>query len=213
MPPRADLSPDEALRRAERKRESDKLAARRYRARGRVARQTNATTVSTTRQTDGALMSAPAPARVVPLRSSTDTDSSPVGHFGRILAPFAARGYVHKPEYLERLARDNPLVDLIAAAYELTDWLEQPDNAKRRCNTAFVGNWVRETQRRATRGAGTPAGRPRRAARPVKLSGPQAVEAVFAAEGIYVDAAGRCPGVGLGDEETLDGVPRLVRQR
>ena len=137
MPPRQDLTPEVALRRAERKRESDRLAQRRRRARQHDE------TVSMTRQSDGSPQRArqhdgpPGP----PVLSEAS-----LREIEEILSSLKDRGYVHSPPFWQLLRVQYPALNLAFEAWKLADWFEQPKNARRKCSKAFLSNWLSKAE-------------------------------------------------------------------
>jgi hypothetical protein len=59
-----------------------------------------------------------------------------------ILAPFQARGYRHEPAFWAKMAAKYPALDLELEAMKLRDWLREPRNAKKRCSTPRIDNWL-----------------------------------------------------------------------
>jgi hypothetical protein len=165
MPARLDLTPEQALERIERRREQTRLAVQRYRARQKAGVSPTVsptppdvmlTTAVLHARTNGHVGARSPELEVTSFpsekRESTTTSTSGGGddlaEVAAVLAPFAVRGKVPTRRYLERLRRDCPAVDLVAAALEAADWLDRPENHDRECNSGFLGGWVRRTDTR-----------------------------------------------------------------
>lgn len=65
---------------------------------------------------------------------------------GRVLAPFAERGYAHDPEWWQRLAGQCPDVDFYLEASNLAEWLEMPVHRKEACSKRRIGRWMKKAQ-------------------------------------------------------------------
>jgi len=140
MPARRDLTPAQALERIERKRAADREAARRSRARRRDVGLTGRSDAQA-RQADAAPEAGPVsvtPSQTLPVLSS----SKELEKVRAILEPFATRGYAHSARFWHLAAEQYPLLCLELEALKVADWLHEPRNAKRKCNTAFLSNWL-----------------------------------------------------------------------
>jgi hypothetical protein len=136
MPARLPLTPEQAL---ERIREQGRRRASRYRERrhatGNVTPPREAAAGNVT----------PSP----PIPPSSPSISLEIEKIGAILAPFAARGYEHKPEFWAEMAAAFPAVRLVVEAYNIASWLREPraKNQKARCTEKFVINWLKGSGR------------------------------------------------------------------
>jgi hypothetical protein len=144
MPARLDLTPEQLL---ERIREQNRARVKRYRERR------NATGNATPAPEKGP---APIAGNVTPSPPIPPvTPSSPIGEeekVGRILAPFAGRGYVHSAEFWADMAASYPDVRLVIEARNVASWLKKPlkKNREAQCSEGFLINWMKKAQRDAT---------------------------------------------------------------
>ena len=126
-----------------RKREQTRLAVARHRARkpdGKPDGKPDAEPVSLTPgQVTPRKPNPPGP----PVSSSLSKEREDVG---RVLAPFAERGYAHDPEWWQRLAGQCPDVDFYLEASNLAEWLEMPVHRKEACSKRRIGRWMRKAQ-------------------------------------------------------------------
>lgn len=141
MAARAELPPDAALERIRR------LAReRQQRRRARLKEDGHVTS------RDGHVTPAAAPAALGPAaeaRHVTPSQTLPVLSSSKelekvraILEPFAGRGYAHSPRFWQLAAEQYPHLCLELEALKVSDWLDEPRNAKRKCNKAFLSNWL-----------------------------------------------------------------------
>lgn len=156
MPPRLDLTPEQALARIERERERSRLRSARYRARHRDA-VTVIDRVTVTPNGFGAHPHAGTDVRGYgalvtssPTEKSENETTTDFEQVRCVLEPL--RGYAHDERLLQRLAATCPAVDLVLEAIGMAEWLTRAANRKRTCSKAFLSNWVK-------RAAAAPVGR------------------------------------------------------
>lgn len=77
--------------------------------------------------------------------------SKEIEKIGRLLAPFASRGYAHDPDFWAEMAASYPAVRLVVEAYNLASWLKTPlkRNRTAECSQKFIINWLKKAQRDA----------------------------------------------------------------
>lgn len=158
MPPRLDLTPEQALARLERRREQSRLAMARLRAARRgVSPPALAhgnglanTPASLHARTNGSAEARSTAFLVPPSLSEKEVSPTDFEQVRCVLEPL--RGYAHDERLLARLAATCPAVDLVLEAIGMAEWLNRAGNRKRTCSKAFVSNWVK-------RAATTPVGR------------------------------------------------------
>jgi len=148
MPPRRDLTPEQALERLARRREQTRLAVQRHRERKKAVSLTvsltapSSTHVRTSRSPEGS----PTENQIIPLDD--------VERIALTLAPFASRGYVHREGFWALMAERFPLVDLVVEADGIAAWLNGPKGRGRDCTEPFLRNWIKKE---AARHAAPPA--------------------------------------------------------
>lgn len=146
MPARRDYTPDELLAWIAKQREQARLRMARLRERQKRyahgVRVTNSQEGTPSMAGDGNLPQTP----------SSLSISKEIEKIGRILAPFASRGYDHNPEFWADMAGAYPDVRLVVEAYGMASWLRTPKkvNQSRKCSEEFIGRWLKKAQRDAT---------------------------------------------------------------
>jgi hypothetical protein len=163
MPARREFTAEELAARLATRREQNRLAQQRRRAR-QHDRHADPPPVSMTRQHDRAPETA-APVSMTPSPPTppSSSTSKEVEKIGRILEPFASRGYQHNPEFWADMAATYPDARLVAEAYNVASWLKKPlkKNRETPCSEGFLINWLKKAQRDAaappTNGAARPA--------------------------------------------------------
>ena len=135
MPAKREWTTGELAERLERRREQNRQAQRRFRAR-------HADDVSLTNKEVSAtpsLSSSP-----IPCLATQDTPP-PVARLTERLVAFG-RGYKHDATRLAKLVRDFPHLDVEEEVADALDWLERPANKKRLLSVGFLRKWCAKSE-------------------------------------------------------------------